>query len=89
MTPGIYGTDYYDYDDITLAKVEDGTLVPGSVLAIDPALADLATTGTPFGAGQVCYFVGFLGDPSLVSTSFVSNTASGDTAHPVMLFMWK
>ena len=89
ITPGIYGTDYYDYADITLAKIEDGTVTPGTVLAIDPALAALTTSGTAFGSGQVCYFVSFLGDPSYVSTSFPTVAGSGDTTHPVMLFMWK
>ena len=91
ITPGLYGTDYYDTTAITAAKIAGGAgaLVPGSVLAINVTLSCLTNSGTAFGAGQVCYFVSFLGDPSYVSTSFPTIPASYDTAWPIMLFMWK
>jgi len=87
ITPGVYGTDYYDSTTIDLSVVEAGSISPGDELTIS-ANATLTTGGTAFGSNQGCYFVSFLGDPSLVSTSFNSVTG-GDTTNPIMLFMWK
>jgi len=92
ITPGIYGTDYYDTTTIDLASIVAGTLAPGTPLGIS-ADATITTTGAghAFGSGQGVFFVSFLGDPSYVSTSFTtaSGILGGDTATPVMLFMWK
>jgi len=90
ITPGIYGTDYYDTSSITDTVIQDPNnngLTPGTPLTLS-AVATLGLGGTSF-ITQGCYFVSFLGDPSYVSTSFNGGTVGGDTAYPVMLFMWK
>lgn len=86
---GLYGTDvHYGYDPL---DVSDGSLVPGDNLyvGIDATSEHVACFDADANNQTYqAYFVSFLGDPSLVSTSFPNYTGA-DTAKPIMLFMWQ
>ena len=82
---GMYGTDQWG------GALDPATpLIPGSPLFVggtgllEDSASGAAGTGAPSTA--VAYFVGFVSDPSFVSTSI--DTVGGDTATPIMLFVW-
>ena len=88
ITPGLYGTDFYSWADFD----PEVPPTPGTKLYVNNTDATLTISGGTdevLPTSQSIYFVSFLGDPSLVSTSFVGGTVGGDTKYPVMLFMWK
>lgn len=91
---GLYGTDVYGGYTVADTLGVSPTLVPGTALNVATDSATTTVNSAMFSndassnTTTQAYFVSFLGDPSLVSTSFPNYTGA-DTANPIMLFMWK